>query len=427
MLYSPRIGGSERVTMDDEARDRLIGQVVPLAELFVARGHRVYLVGGIVRDLLLGRQRDAPDIDLTTDALPQETLAILTAYADSAWEQGLRFGTVGCRVGHQIYEVTTHRSETYVSDSRKPAVKYSQDVVEDLSRRDFTVNALAIELPGGSLIDPYGGQEDLQRRVLRTPLTAEISFEDDPLRMLRAARFVAGYQLTPTVVLEQTIERLRARMSIVSRERVRSELDRLLLVDRPRAGLELIARTRLMYEIAPELAELSPQQWEATVSLVDTLPELELRRSALYLFVPRSKVEQRLRSLKYSNDETRATVAALRAYDLAAGIDAVDAPTLRRFVHQSGNGFDSGIELLRQVARGRADALERALVALRQTEDLSALGPELDGDEIQALLSLPPGPIVGEALGLLTELRIAQGAIGKEAAGAQLLEWYRRR
>ena len=216
--------------MRDELQPVLVA-TRPLADRFAVAGKRIYLVGGIVRDLLAGRSIDRPDIDLTTDARPEETKELLSDWADAVWTQGERFGTIGAKKDGRTFEITTHRADAYGPDSRKPEVVFADAVEADLSRRDFTVNAMALTLPEPELIDPFDGRSDLlSAKRLRTPLEPEVSFTDDPLRMLRAARFIAGYDLIPEPGLVAAVERLAHRLEIVSAERVRDELDKLLVV-----------------------------------------------------------------------------------------------------------------------------------------------------------------------------------------------------
>src|SRR5690606_36113898 len=238
----------------------ILDEVEPLAARFVDAGHSIYLVGGIVRDLVLGRVDGTRDLDLTTDARPDQTLALLEGWADACWTQGREFGTIGARKGDTTFEITTHRAEAYREDSRKPHVVYADDVAEDLARRDFTVNAMALRLPDVELIDPYGGVADLAAGVLRTPLEPEVSFSDDPLRMLRAARFIASYGLTPDPALVAAVREMRGRLEIVSAERIRDELSKLLVVDDPSAGLWFLADTGLSDEFLPELRAMRLEQ-----------------------------------------------------------------------------------------------------------------------------------------------------------------------
>ncbi|CAN5227004.1 hypothetical protein BH18ACT4_BH18ACT4_09230 [soil metagenome] len=239
----------------------ILDETRPLADRFAAAGRRVYLVGGIVRDLLAGREVARPDIDLTTDARPEETRAILSGWADAVWSQGERFGTIGARFGERAFEITTHRAEVYRPDSRKPDVAYADAVEADLARRDFTVNAMALTVDEPTLIDPFDGMADLLvHHRLRTPLGPEVSFADDPLRMLRAARFIAGYALAPDAELVEAVNRLGHRLEIVSAERIRDELDKLLVVDDPTAGLWFLQDTGLFAEFLPEIPGLRLEQ-----------------------------------------------------------------------------------------------------------------------------------------------------------------------
>src|SRR5439155_13899021 len=210
--------------MVPERLEPLIRETAPLAERFARAGFRLYLVGGSVRDAILGRSLDEPDLDFTTDARPDDIERVVRGWADAVWLQGKRFGTIGAAKGARRYEITTHRAEAYQPDTRKPDVAFADVVEADLSRRDFTVNAMAISLPELELVDPHGGVADLAAARLRTPLSPEDSFGDDPLRMLRAARFIAGYQLKPEPELVDAVVAMRDRMEIVSAERIRDEL-----------------------------------------------------------------------------------------------------------------------------------------------------------------------------------------------------------
>lgn len=281
--------------------DAVAAEVHVLAEHFAAAGHRLYLVGGIVRDLWLDRAIDGEvDIDLTSDARPDEIKAIVGPLADALWLQGERFGTIGAQLDGRAYEITTHRSEAYVAESRKPSVSFSTAIDQDLSRRDFTVNAMAVEVPSVALTDPYGGAEDLAQRRLRTPLDPEVSFTDDPLRMLRAARFVAGYGLDADPALIVAMTELAERLDIVSVERIRDEFDKLLALENPASGIELLIETGVLARFAPELDH---------VGLSDRLPRLvelsggaRLRLAGFLAGVPLETVGKRLSALRYSNE-----------------------------------------------------------------------------------------------------------------------------
>ena len=267
-----------------------------LAERFRAAGHSLYLVGGSVRDALLPDDLAVPgdkrDFDLTTDALPEQIESLVSGWADAVWTTGKRFGTIGSRRGGREYEITTHRAEVYGPHSRKPSVTFGTDIAVDLSRRDFTVNAMALSLPDLSLIDPYGGLADLAAARLRTPLDPDVSFDDDPLRMLRAARFIARYGLTPDEDLVASVRAGHHRLAIVSAERIRDELDRLVMVPVPSVGLWFVVDTGLAEEFLPELPGLALEQDPVhrhkdvlahTLAVVDkTRPDRLLRLAALF-------------------------------------------------------------------------------------------------------------------------------------------------
>ncbi len=239
----------------------LLAAAAPLAEVFDRAGRHLYLVGGSVRDAILGDvDLDDVDLDCTTDARPDEVLSLVRPVADQLWEQGKAFGTIGVRVGARTFEITTHRAEVYRSDSRKPDVTFGDDVEVDLSRRDFTINAMALDLATLTLLDPFDGAVDLAQRRLATPLDPEISFGDDPLRMLRAARFLARFELEPDPELVSAATRLAPRLEIVSAERIRDELDKIVTVAVPSVALWFVVRTGLAHEFLPELEALALEQ-----------------------------------------------------------------------------------------------------------------------------------------------------------------------
>jgi poly(A) polymerase len=449
----------------------IIDDVRPLADRFAAAGHRVYLVGGIVRDLVVGRLRAGADLDLTTDARPEQTEALLSGWADAVWTQGRAFGTVGARKGDVVFEVTTHRAEAYREDSRKPHVVYADDVVEDLSRRDFTVNAMALRLPDVELIDPYGGVADLAAGVLRTPLGPEVSFSDDPLRMLRAARFVAGYGLTPDPALVAAVRGMRERLAIVSAERIRDELSKLLVVDDPSPGLWFLADTELSDEFLPELRALRLEQdpihrhkdvLAHTIAVVaKTSPRLVVRLAALLHDVGKPKTRSigprgvsfhhhevvgarmardRLRALRYPNDVVddvqRLVFLHLRFHGYRD--DVWTDAAVRRYARDAGALLDELNELTRsdcttrnerkaRMLAARMDALEARIAELREREELSAIRPDIDGNRVMELLGIGPGPVVGEALAMLLEARLDEGPLGEEEAERRLLAWWAER
>jgi poly(A) polymerase len=455
----------------------VLAELQPLAERFAADGHQLYLVGGTVRDLLLGRDITG-DYDCTTDALPAETKRILSGWADVVWTHGERFGTIGARRGERSFEITTHRAEVYDPGSRKPDVVYADAIDADLSRRDFTVNAMALRIDGSSapeLIDPFGGAVDLVAKRLRTPLGPDVSFSDDPLRMLRAARFVAGYGLIPEQDLVDAVATSRHRLEIVSAERIRDELDKLIIVDWPGAGLWFCVDTGLAEEFLPELPAMRLEQdpihrhkdvLAHTIAVVenvrpDARPHFDFRRTrlaALFHDVGKPKTRsyrkgkgvafhhhevvgarmtrERMQALRYANDDIDAVSLLvdlhLRFHTYAMGwTDAA----VRRFVRDAGDLLDELIVLTRcdcttrnehraeQLAQ-RMDELEERIAVLAEEEELRAIRPDLDGNAVMAHLGIAPGPAVGEALALLLDARLDEGPLGEEEAKRRLDAWW---
>ena len=414
--------------------DQLVSLVAPLTARFEAAGRRLYVVGGLVRDLVLGRDLEITDIDCTTDAVPDEVVEILRPWADALWTQGARFGTVGATREGRTYEITTHRSEVYVADSRKPHVTYSTRIHDDLARRDFTVNAMAVDLVTGEVIDPFDGRGDLDRSVLRTPLDPDVSFSEDPLRMMRAARFHAGYDLAPTPELVDSVERLRDRMRIVAIERVRDELDKLLAVPRPHGGLELMARTGLGAVVLGGAMASDPAGVRTALPAIDRAERVGTRRLAVlaHLVEPARPLDLAVR-LKASN-RTRTEVVRL-----GGAIDDLATPgewtpeRVRRFVRRRcpelGDQLDDVVDVAR--ARWHADphraaAVEQAVaavVSLADVEDLTDLDPPLSGDDVRRILRLAEGPEVGAALEALGEHRFRHGPLDRAAAESILRAW----
>jgi poly(A) polymerase len=444
-----------------------------LAAIFERAGKRLYLVGGSVRDALLERAAgpgagDDHDIDLTTDARPGEIETLVSGWAEAIWTQGARFGTIGCAKGGRRYEITTHRAEAYRPESRKPSVTFDDDIETDLSRRDFTVNAMALRVPDLELIDPFDGLGDLASGVLRTPLGPEVSFEDDPLRMLRAARFFAGYDLKPGPSLLEAVRTGHHRLAIVSAERIRGELDRLVTLERPSPGLWFVVETGLAEEFIPELPALALEQdpihrhkdvLAHTLAVVDrTSPDRLLRLAALFHDVGKPKTRafgpggtvsfhhhevvgarmtrERLEALRYPNEEvetvSRLVELHLRFHTYALGWTD---RAVRRYVRDAGPLLERLNELTRcdcttrNAARARAlgrrmDELEARIDELRTREELDAMRPDLDGNQVMALLGIPPGPRIGRALDFLLELRIDEGPLGEEEATRRLLAWW---
>jgi poly(A) polymerase len=446
----------------------LLDETRAIAERFERAGKKLYLVGGAVRDAILGRERD--EWDFTTDARPEETEAIVDPWADAVWLQGKRFGTIGCRKDGRLYEITTHRADAYRPDSRKPDVRFADAVEADLARRDFTVNAMALALPGLQLIDPFDGLTDLARHRLRTPLTPEESFGDDPLRMLRAARFIAGYQLKPAPAVTAAVTAMRTRLEIVSAERIRDELDKLLVVEKPGPGLWFLVETGLAEEFLPELPALALEQDPVhrhkdvlahTIAVVERTPRDRILRLAALLHdigKPKTRsfgpngvtfhhhevvgarmARERTQALRYSNDDvadvTRLVELHLRFHGYHEGDGGWTDSAVRRYARDAGPLLDRLNVLTRadcttrnkmkaRLLEDRMDLLESRIEELREREELAAVRPELDGRQVMARLGIGPGPFVGKALAFLLELRLEEGPLGEEEAYRRLDEWW---
>ncbi len=445
-------------------------EVPPLAtelgERFRIAGHELYLVGGVVRELVLGQVREGAELDMATDAPPAQTIKLLQGWADSRKLVGVRFGTVGARKGSQRLEITTFREEVYPEDTRKPAVTFARDIHTDLSRRDFSVNAMAIRLPEGEFLDPFAGVKALASRRLDTPLDPEIAFSDDPLRMLRAARFVAQLDLTPATRLVRAIEHMGDRLSIVSAERISDELSKLLLTPKPSKGLELIVGTGLADGFLPELPGLKLEQdpvhkhkdvFQHTLAVVERCePDLVLRLAALlhdigkpatremtpdgvqfhhHEMVGARMADERLRALRFPmvvvEDVKRLIELHLRFHGYGEGWSD---SAVRRYVRDAGTLLDRLNQLTRaDVTTGNKfrakqfqalqDELEERIARLAEQENLEAMRPQLDGNEVMAHLGIDRGPLVGEALAYLMELRLERGLIEQEEAYRLLDEW----
>jgi poly(A) polymerase len=407
-------------------KQAVIAEVKDLTAAFSARGYELYLVGGIVRDLWLGAPLESLDFDLTTVARPDEIRVLIEPLADAVWAQGEKFGTIGCRIGDRPYEITTHRAESYVDGSRKPDVVFGDDIEVDLSRRDFTVNAMAIRLSDGELIDPFDGRGALERRMLQTPIEPEVSFSDDPLRILRAARFIARYGLTVSPEVTGAASALIERMSIVSAERIRDEFDKLLLAPEPGSGLAFLSQVGAWSFTAPsiDVGELGVIGEELDRSRVD----LDLRRAIVFSHCPSAERAQQLEALRYSNAEARKLRLVLAGVDLVAqGGQDLEDTTVRRLVDRVGY---EALPLVLDVIDVR-DIRDRGLggvfVRLDVEEDLSDLLPGLTGDDIMDLLGIEPGPEVGAAMSVLQERRFEDGPLERQDEITFLLEKYRRR
>jgi poly(A) polymerase len=448
-----------------------------LGRLFTLAGHELALVGGPVRDAFLGGTPG--DLDLTTDATPEQVLAITGRWADRTWTIGIEFGTVGLRKKDTIFEITTYRSEAYARRSRKPEVKYGTSLVDDLRRRDFTINAMAARLPSYELVDPFGGLDALRDKVIRTPGRPEDSFSDDPLRILRAARFAARLGFAVADEVKEAMGAQAPRLSIVSAERITDELTKLMVAVDPAYGLDLLVETGVAARVLPELPELQMEVDEHhrhkdvyahSLTVLRQAVELEPRyglerdlvlRLAAILhdigkprtrsLLPDGKVafhhhevvgakmaRKRLMELRFPKDVvadvSRLIELHLRFHGYGDG-EWTDS-AVRRYVADAGplltrlhalTRADCTTRNVRKAARLAAayDSLEERIEELRKREEIDAIRPEIDGNEIMELLGLPPGPLVGKARKFILDLRMEQGLLGRDRVIAELQRWAR--
>lgn len=399
-----------------------------LHDAFSAAGHRLYLVGGIVRDDVVGHDRSSADYDLTTDARPDTIKRVVAPLAEAVWSQGERFGTIGATVAGHDVEITTHRADEYDPSSRKPVVAFGDNVHDDLARRDFTVNAMAVDCADGSLVDPFGGTGDLAAGVLRTPLAPDVSFSDDPLRMLRAARFVATFGFTPVPDLVTAVEQMGGRMAIVSVERVRDELTKMLVLADPTPGFAFLRGTGLLGHVLPGLADADVDVEAAARRAVRATNDSAARWAALLLDLPAARRLEELARLKPSG-ELMAAVAWLGSAD--RWLDATypsDRPSLRRAAaatpaHASLEDLLAFVAAVREPSRPAADldAAYTELTALRSAEpDLDSPELPVDGLAVAAILGVEPGPAVGQAIARLREHRFEHGPFDSMTAAALL-------
>ncbi|MFP3714797.1 CCA tRNA nucleotidyltransferase [Puerhibacterium sp. TATVAM-FAB25] len=459
-----------------------------LGELFRAAGHELALVGGPVRDAFLGRASN--DLDFATSATPDETQALLARWGDAHWDIGKAFGTIGARrfardgAGDVVVEVTTYRSDEYDPASRKPVVAFGDTLEGDLSRRDFTVNAMAVRVPDLTFVDPFDGLADLARGVLRTPIAPERSFDDDPLRMMRAARFAGQLGFAVEAGTLAAVVAMAQRIEIVSAERVQAELTKLLLSDRPRAGLEVLVDTGLAEHVLPELPALQLEidehhrhkdVYQHSLTVLEQAiaqetgpdgpvpaPDLVLRLASLlhdvgkpatrrfepgggvsfhhHEVVGAKLVAKRLKALKYEKqvvkDVARLVELHLRFHGYGEGVWTDSA--VRRYVTDAGPLLERLHRLTRadsttrnrRKAKRLSDAyseLEQRIAALRAQEEIDAIRPDLDGSQIMALLGIRPGPVVGQAYKHLLALRMEHGPLGVERAEQELRAWWAER
>ena len=452
-----------------------VPEVADIGRLFAKHGYELALVGGPVRDVFRGEQPS--DFDLTTDATPEQVLAMVDGWADATWTVGIAFGTVGLRKGSSVFEITTYRSEQYQATSRRPDVRYGRSLEEDLSRRDFTVNAMAARLPGYELVDPFGGLDALQDKVLRTPGRPQDSFSDDPLRILRAARFAAKLGFTVPAEVRAAMTEQAARLEIVSAERITGELTKLMLTPDPALGIDLLVQTGVADQVLPEVSRLRMEadehhrhkdvyqhsltvlrqaialepryglEADLTVRLAALLHDIGKPKTRellpdgrvafhLHEVVGAKLARRRLTALRFPNDVirdvSRLVELHLRFHGYGEG-EWTDS-AVRRYVRDAGPLL-TRLHVLtradcttRNQARARRlarayDALEQRIAELGEQEELASIRPELDGNDIMRILGLAQGPLVGRARDFLLELRITRGLIGREQATQELLRW----
>lgn len=456
----------------------VVTEILPIADAFAHAGFELALVGGCVRDAALGRA-DA-DVDLTTNATPEQILPLVRPLADAVWETGVRFGTVSLKFAGRMLEITTYRAESYDPSSRKPEVSYGSSLVADLARRDFTINAMALQLSSGALVDEFFGVRDVLAGVIRTPGEPADSFTDDPLRMMRAARFVSQLGFSVEAETFAAMRQLASRISIVSAERLRDELTKLMMGKFPSAGLRVLVDSGIAEYVLPELPALQLEidehhhhkdVYEHTLTVVDQAvaleqshqptmpPDFALRFAALMHDIgkPRTRrfeagggvsfhhhemvgakmTRKRMRALRFSNEQiaqvSRLVELHLRFHGYAGG-EWTDA-AVRRYVRDADDQLlrlhkltraDCTTRNRRKAASLQAayDSLEERIEELAAEEELAAIRPDLDGAEIMAVLGIAPGPQVGAAYRYLLELRLDSGPMTKDDAKAALLAWW---
>ncbi len=463
---SKPLGRSARVAFDELLKPG--SPVLGLAERFRAASQELFLVGGTVRDAFLGRPQE--DLDFATDAPPERTLELVQPEAEATWLQGMKFGTVGARISGLHMEITTFRTETYAPESRHPDVAFAPSIDSDLSRRDFTVNAMALRLPEKEAVDPFGGLKDLDARLLRTPIEPSDSFTDDPLRMLRAFRFASQLDFKVHDDVLAAISALRETLATVSAERIREEFTRLIMGGKPGNALQLADRTGIAELFLPELSALKLEQdpvhrhkdvFLHTLAVVErTRQDEELRVAALLHDIGKPKTrriesggvtfhhhevvgaemaEKRLRALRYPNETVLAVKELIRLHHRfhTYRLGWTDS-AIRRYVRDAGPLLGKLNELVRadcttqnpakaRELAGRMDELEERIKLLAEQEELARIRPELDGIQVMAYIGKEPGPVVGEALRHLLEVRLDEGILGEDVAYQRLGAWARDR
>ena len=450
-----------------------------LAQLFKQAGFQLALVGGPVRDAILGRLGN--DLDFTTDAHPKECEKILKKWADSVWDIGAAFGTVAGKKAEITVEITTYRTESYSPDSRKPNVEFGKTIEGDLARRDFTINAMALELTTTEplFIDPYNGVGDLQNQIIKTPGEAKDSFTDDPLRMMRVARFMSQLNFTPEISLVAAIKSMASRLEIISAERIRDEFIKLIMGDNPRAGLSLLVESGLADYFLPELPKLKLEidehhhhkdVYEHSLTVLEQAIALEARLGGANLTLrlaallhdigkPKTKAllpdggvsfhhhevvgarmcKERMKKLRFDNhiinDVSQLVSLHLRFHGYGNG-EWTDS-AVRRYVRDAGELL-THLHLLtradcttrnKKKAEGLAktyDQLEDRIAQLMEQEELDKIRPDLSGDEIMKILDIKPSPAVGKAYEFLLELRLEHGPLGQERAKKELVNWWQK-
>lgn len=448
-----------------------------LSQAFKDAGFDLALVGGPVRDAFLGRPVN--DLDFTTSAKPDDIEKVVGPLADAVWDVGRQFGTIAAKMGDHVVEITTYRADSYDGITRKPTVEFGDTLDGDLHRRDFTMNAMALRLPDEVLVDPCGGLDDLLASRLVTPISPEVSFGDDPLRMLRAVRFVAQIGVGIADETWQAMVSMAGKISQISAERVRDELSRLLLTDHPRAGVDAFVQSGLADHVLPELAALLREKdehgrhkdvYQHSLTVLDQAIALEksrfgsdsrdlvIRLAALLHDIGKPKTKKiegsqvtfhhhdvvgaklatkRLTALRFDTDTVKSVAKLIDLHLRFFGYSeqAWSDSAVRRYVRDAGDQLD-GLHILTRAdvttrnvkkehrLQAAYDDLEDRIAALREQEELDSLRPELDGEQIMALLGLTPGPNVGRAYRFLMDLRLDEGILGQEEASRRLREWW---
>ena len=448
-----------------------------LAAAFKSGGYKLALVGGPVRDAILGRLGN--DLDFTTDAPPLESKKILKTWGEDIWDTGIAFGTVAAKLGDTTVEVTTYRSDKYDPESRKPSVEFGTEILGDLSRRDFTVNCMALELTGSTpeFIDPFDGLADLAKRILRTPVTPEQSFSDDPLRMMRAARFASQLKFEIDAVTLTAITQMAERISIVSAERVRDEFTKIIMSKQPRIGISILVETGLAGYVLPEIPKLKLEVdehhhhkdvYEHSITVLEQAimqeerlggANLIIRLAALLHDIGKPKTRalidgggvsfhhhevvgarlarERLKKLRFSSDviESVETLTALHLRFHGYGDGEWTDSAVRRYVRDAGELLihlhvltraDCTTRNARKAQRlaSTYQSLEERILLLMEAEELNKIRPDLDGAAVMKLLNLKPSPVIGQAMNFLLELRLERGPLGEAEATKELLAWW---